>query len=108
MKRIFYILIVAIIVDLLYSNSNYYISSYVWKHVNDKGVLYGDFIVFDDSIYKRNCTQITYYGRGNNGAVAGRYLLCFNFGFESRLWIYSEVDGSIGIYRNIIPKKNGS
>ena len=108
MKKILYILIVAFVIDLLYSNSEYYISGYLWKHVNDKGVVYGDNIIFKDSLYTRNYPDILYKGSGNQGVVVGHYILCFNFGFESRLWIYSEVDGSIGVYRNVIPMRRSS
>lgn len=108
MKRFLYILIIALVFDLLYSNSDYYISSYLWKHVNNKGTLCGDNIVFDDSLYIRNNTQMLYYGKGYNGEVVGRYLLCFNFFVESRLWVYSDADGYIGVYRNAIPRQNAS
>ena len=106
MKKFLYILVVAFVFDLLYSNSDYYISSYLWKHINDKGIVYGDNIIFTDSLYIRNYTKIQYYGKDHSGEIAGRYLLCFNFGFESRLWIYSEIDSSIGLYRNVIPLRN--
>ena len=106
-KAIAKILFVVLFLDIIYSNSNYYISSCVWKQVNDAGRLCGDNIIFDGhEVYERDWYRIKYYGRGYKGETVGYYLFCFNFGFGSRLWVYSLLDNGVGVYRNIINLKD--
>ena len=102
------ILFLLVACDAIYSNSEHYLSSYLWKQVNDAGRLCGDNIVFKSDCYVREWPHIRYFGRDYQGKIVGNFLFCFNFGFESRLWVYSYEDKSVGVYRNVIPENHGS
>ena len=90
---------------MIYSNSGYYLSGYLWKQVNNEGRLCGDNIVFEENCYVIDYPKLRYYGRDSHGEAVGYYLFCLNYGFDSRLWVYSFTDNRIGVYRNAIPRK---
>jgi hypothetical protein len=103
MKKIIQIIILLVFLDIVYSNSEHYISQYLWKQVNYEGELCSDNLIFDSCMYERKWPYIYYYGRNNQDNPVGYYIFCINYVFESRLWIYSFKDNGYGVYKNVIP-----
>lgn len=103
MKKFSLFILSFIVSWFIYTNSSYYLNHTIWKQQGSDGRVYGDCLSFFEESYSRSGPIIT-----KNNETIGFYLLNLDYFLDTRLFIYSRIDNSFGVYRKIVSNNHAT